>query len=610
MSRDGGPRTSVRDPDPEVAPAPDRMRWRWIDLGVILLFLSGAYFVTSAMWTSPSSLTPTANGTDQAFFEWMLTHAVRVFTHGENPFFTGQLNAPIGVNIMSNTGLLGLAIPFAPLTAWLGPSVVFVLIIMLGLAGTATAWYYVMSRHFVGHRFGAFVGATFCGFGPGIITHANAHPNLCVQFVVPFIVWRALALRNSVRPTRDGVILGLLITYQAFLNEEVLFSTALAGMIFALVFALFRRDEARAAARPMLIGLGSGAAVAIVLLAYPLWFQFAGPAHFSGLPTFLQDFPYRLPLASYVTLPRLSVFGDTTANLKYATETEENSFLGWPVLLVSLGIVAVLWRRRVAVRALLVVGLLFAAGSLGNRIVITDPHHSYPLSLWSHLNHLPLFDSVVPTRLAMVCVPVIGLLLAFAVADASRAAVIAYDGSHLGRLSLATGSLAAILAAVVTILPSPVTVGQRGPVPRFFTSGDWRTYVPEGGTVLSATPYDSISNMRWAIAAGLDFGVPGGYFLGPDAKHHGQFGPLYRPTMLVIGSVGAGTWEMTSDVDYWHDQATRDICYWKTAIIVLTLDQRYGPQVSTTINQLVGPGRQIDDVWVWDVRSLCGGTGA
>ena len=277
-----------------------------MDAVVGFVFLLGAYLVTSEMWLNPTGHTTAANGTDQTFFEWMLTHGVRVFTHGDNPLFSSQLNAPLGVNLMSNTGMLGLSLPFAPITAWLGPSPTFVLLIMLGLSGTAFSWYYVMSRHFVGQRFAAFVGGTVCGFGPAIATHANGHPNLTAGFLVPLILWRALALRTSTRPVRDGVILGLLAAYQVFINEEVLFLTALGGAVFIGAYVLFRRTEVRQALRPVGTGLATAVLLAGVIVAYPLYFQFRGPQHFSGLPTWLEDWPYRLPLQSYVTLPQLS----------------------------------------------------------------------------------------------------------------------------------------------------------------------------------------------------------------------------------------------------------------------------------------------------------------
>ncbi|HKE67271.1 MAG TPA: hypothetical protein VKB59_21910 [Micromonosporaceae bacterium] len=593
-------------------PGRPRMPWNRTDAIVAFVFLVGGYVVTSQMWRDPFGHTTAANGTDQTFFEWMLVHGLRVFTHGDNPLFAKQLNAPLGVNLMSNTGLLGLSLPFAPVTALFGAGPTFVLLIMLGLAGTAFAWYYVMSRHFVGGRLAGFVGGTVCGFGPGIVTHANAHPNLTAGFLVPLILWRALALRGSRRPVRDGLILGALATYQVFINEEVLFLTALAGTLFVLIYLAFRPAAARGAAAPVVTGLATAGVLGAVLVAYPLYFQFYGPQHFSGLPTWLEGWPYRLPLQSYVTLPELSHFGNPAANLKLATQTEENSFLGWPLVLVSIGIMIALWRRRPEVRALGIIGVLFAWASLGNAVVFRDPNHSHPaLSLWRYLSNRALFDSVLPSRLAMVVLPIVGLLVAFAVRECLPV-LQNVDGQQSFRVGAAVAAMAAVVASIILVLPRSVPVAPLPTTPRFFTSGDWRSYVPAGSSVMSASPYEdsSIPYMRWALDAGLEFSVPGGYFLGPDGKPKhgdpsqqvGQYGPQLRTTEQVMGSIGIGTWALPSDTSYWTTQAICDFRFWHTSIVVLDTTAARATDIRSSMDRLIGSGRTVDDVVLWDVR--------
>lgn len=584
------------------------MRWGTVDAGPIAAFVAVAYLVTNQLWASPTSVTPSENGTDQTFFEMMLWHAVRIFTHGENPFLTPALNAPIGVNVMANTGMLGIAVPFAPLTAWLGPAPVYVLIIMLGLAGTATSWYYVISRHFVGSRFAAVAGALVCGFGPGIVTHANGHPNIVSQFVIPLILWRALALRQSTRTVRDGLILGGLVAYQAFINEELLFLTVLGGAVFVVIYSAFRPSEAARAARGMAQGLCVGALFAAVILAAPLWYQFNGPGHFNGLPSWMQD-AYRLPVDSYVHTPTLSFFGDEKINKHLATGTEQNSFLGWPVLIAAFASTVCLWRRSVAVRALAILSLIFAWASFGNMVMgstLPGRVRQWRLfPLWKIFNELPLFNSVLPSRLALVVLPAVGLLIAFGAGALWRTLSRAWD--ELRPIQAAAGAIAvvALIGAVSTIMPTSVKTQSRGPVPRFFTSGDWRAYVPPGYTVLPADPANTIGSMRWSVVGNLDFGVPGGYFLGPDQNGNGQFGPAYRETMVVLWDVANGTWHLDNNTTYWQAQAQSDLAYWHTAIIVMPVSTPNEAELKQTVTTLVGtPGRQVDDVWLWDVRSL------
>ncbi len=58
------------------------------------------------------------------------------------------------------------------------------------MIATATAWYFVLSQVLIGARGPAWLGAGFCAFAPAMVSHANAHPNIVSQFVVPLIVWR------------------------------------------------------------------------------------------------------------------------------------------------------------------------------------------------------------------------------------------------------------------------------------------------------------------------------------------------------------------------------------------------------------------------------------
>ena len=74
-----------------------------------------------------------------------------------------------------------------------------------------------------------------------------------------------------------------------------------------------------------------------MLLAYPLWYQFAGPQHYSGLPDFVLG--YGTDLASYPAFAKLSLLGQAAADANLAPNPEENTFFGWPLLLGLLVIV-------------------------------------------------------------------------------------------------------------------------------------------------------------------------------------------------------------------------------------------------------------------------------
>jgi hypothetical protein len=574
---------------PRTAPerSGDRLVPRWADCAAVAFYLALASCVTSGLWRHVDALTLVNGGSDVPFFDWTLVHATRIFTHGENPLFTPQMNAPNGVNLMANTGLLGLTVPLVPVTLLFGPAVTFTIMLTGGLAATAWAWYNVLSRHIVGHWSAALVGGLFAGFAPGMVSHVNGHPDLVNQFLIPFIIWRAITLRRA----RDGVMLGLLVTWQAFLNEELLFQAGLAVAVFVVVYAVFRPAEVRARVRPFLAGLGAALLAAGALLAYPLWFQFFGPQSYRGLPSTVLG--YGTDVRAFAAFAESSLVRHGTSVSSYGGPPEENTFFGVPLLVATGVIVVWLWRRQVAVRALTVVALVFAVLSLGRTVVAggrTVLSHG-PMSV---LDHLPLFDSVVPTRFGLALVPVIAILLAFSV----RAAATECD------VRVRYGWAVVLVAALLPIAPTPVLAGPAPAVPGFFTSGRWATYVPAGQSVLSGNPSGgsaSFTAMRWDNATGQGYRMVGGYFLVPDENGRGAYGVPGRPTSVLLTDIVrfGGTRQITAA----QRAAFRaDVRYWRTAIVVLSPYAPHHDELRSALNQLTGePARQVQGVLLWDV---------
>jgi hypothetical protein len=556
----------------------------------VVLYLALALWVTYGLWRNTGALALVSGGSDVRFFEWTLIHATRIFTHGENPLFTSQMNAPNGVNLMANTGLLGLTVPLVPVTVLFGPAVAFTVMLTGGLTATAWAWYHVLSRHIVGYWPAAVVGGLFAGFAPGIVSQVNGHPNLVNQFLIPFIVWRAISLRTA----RDGVVLGLLVTWQAFLNEELLLMTALALAVFVAAYAVFRPAEVRARVRPFLAGLWPALLTVSVLLAYPLWFQYFGPQSYRGLPDFVLG--YGTNLRAFAAFSQSSLVRHGASHSTYGAPPEENTFFGAPLLIVVGLIVVWLW-RQVAVRALTAVALVFFLLSLGRTVVIGDRtvlRHG-PMSL---LDHLPPFDNVVPTRFGLALIPVIAILLAFSV----RAAATASD------VRLRYGWMLVLAAALLPIAPTPALVERAVPVPAFFTSGQWRQYVQGDESVLSGDAgWDgSIIAMDWDDATGQGYRMVGGYFLGPHEQGRGDYDAPARPTVDLLTAIAShgGSRQITSA----QRAAFRaDLRYWHTAIVVLSPDVLHYDELRYVLNQLTGePARHVPGALLWDVRALSG----
>jgi hypothetical protein len=620
--------TARGEPEPKAsglpAAAQGRRRLSLGDLFAHCCLLLGALWVTYHLWRHVTRRVLASNPGDNTQFEWMLARGARLFVHPENPFFTHRLNVPDGVNMMANTSAMGMTLPLAPVTLIWGPTVAFAVMLILALWLTASAWYHVFSRYLVGSRLAAFVGAVLCGFAPAMVAHASGQPNLVAQFAIPFIVLTVLRLAD--RPILRGILLGLLITYQVFVNEEVLFLFAQGLGIFVVLYAALDRERARRDAGRFLLGLGIAAGVAVPLLAYPLYWQFLGPQRYRGLP-FPPD-SYTEDVQAYFTYARESIGGRVAAPVLGQSPNEDNASFGWPLLALALAITVHQWRRGPFVRAAAVTAAIIAALSLGPTVV-AGGHNTHVPGPFRFLLHIPLVDLSVPGRFTLVLIPVLGMLLALGVQAAVDATPQLRAAGVRGWTPL---WVLVLLGAVLPMLPTPVPAVDRAPVPAFIANGQWRSYVPAGRTLvaLPLPAYKAPESTFWQAVSGLGFAMPRGYFLGPTGPndHQALFGAPARPTATKLYAVSVLPGEPTPYVggdsplggvlytapnyaaaqvtDADRHAAVADLKFWRAAVVVLAPEGNEELLWRTT-SQLIGfPPKFVGGVWVWDVRGLVG----
>ncbi|WP_162908222.1 YfhO family protein [Allorhizocola rhizosphaerae] len=595
------PTTDVEASDSDQAEQPARRTpGRLLDAAVVAAYALGGCYVTARLWLDIAHRVTADNEQDHVFFQFVLLNAARALTGLDNPLFSTALNAPYGVNMMANTSMLGLSLPLAPITLTLGPTVSLGLALVIGFAGTATAWYFVLRRHVTANRLVAFIAAGFCGFAPGLVSHGNAHPNIVAQFMLPLIVSRVIRLRDTGRPVRDGIMLGLMVTYQLFINEELVLYTAVACLVMVVVYALSRPAQALRSARPFAAGMAVAAGVALALMAYPLWFQFLGPQHYAG--PFWWSHMFDMDLASYVAYARESIGGDpAVASRLAANPTEENSFFGWPLCVFAV-VTGLVWFRVMAARLAFMVALVFAVLSFGNQIKIDGVQTGVP-GPWKLFSGLPLLESVIVTRLALVVTAAVGVLLA--VAGERIAGLLASMDDRDSRrkaLFIWYGTVAAML---IPVAPTPLPTTTPAPVPAFFADGTWRQYVGDGSVVPVPPQPLPPESMRWLIAAKLEFRLADGYFLGPKSEHDPtpDYGPPRRPTAELLRQVAAsGSMPQITDVQ--RLQAAADLRHWQADVLVLG-PHPHADALRKAVDVLIGqPGRETGGVWVWDVRTL------
>lgn len=563
-----------------------RDRGPLVDIAIITGFVVLAAALYRGLWSDLGHGYLVGSGQDQNLFEWLFAAQAQAIATGGDPFFSMAQNAPLGVNLMANTAVFGLAIPLAPLTLLFGPTTTWTVILTGGLAGTAVAWYLLLARHVVpSSRLAAAVGGAFCAFAPPVISHAQAHPNFTALFVIPLIVGRLIRLRQDGPVVGTGIALALLITLQVFIGEEVLLIAAIALVVFGCAFLAAHRDRLR----PVLGGLGVAAAVAVPLLAYPLAWQFFGRQSYRGMAFGASG----NDLAAFVGVPSQSFGGQTADSSAFAlSPTEENAFFGWTLLVLVA--VLVIWLRHVRlVRILALVAAVMLVLSVGSNVVL-DGTDTGLVGPWRFVAGLPVFESVLQSRLALGAVVPIGVLLALGT-----------ERAHAGT-QVRLIWFGALAAALLPLVPVPFDAVRRPDVPAYVTTGAWRAAVEPGRSLVPVplpVPLDA-EPLHWQVAAGFGFTIPQGYFVGPDdTGRWATYGAIEQPTAALLAEV-ASTGAVPPITDRERADAVADLTFWRADAMVV--DGRDPRQVAlrTAVDALVGPGRYTFGMWVWDVRGF------
>jgi len=547
------------------------------DALVASCFVAAAVLVLIRVWADPDGRTLADGGQDPYQWESFLDVMAHAVVHGHNPLYTDLLNHPDGANLLANTTVAGLSVPLTPVTLMFGPATTYLLLLTLGMAGTAFAWYHVFSRDLVASRSAAVTGGAFCGFAPPVVSHANAHPNFVVLFVLPFIARQVFAL-------------GLLTAYQVALGGEILLLFATAIAVYLASWAIVRRSAVKPALRTMLPGGGIAVGVFLVTGGPLMWWQFYGPQSYTSLGHGVtgQDL---LALVSFATRTLAGAAGDAGSLAMNATE--QNAFLGWPLLCVLVGVV--LWLRgEQHVRVLAATAGVMCLLSLGDHITVAHHDTGIP-GPWRLLAKLPLYESVISSRAVLAALPAIGALLALAVDR--LVPLLRYTGGDARRAVV--GALAVVLGALLAIVPTPLAATDSPAVPAFITSGVWREYVRPGRTLVPVpvpSPYDATAT-RWQTAAGAQFALPEGYVLVPWANRQGGYGTFPRATSQLLGKVAGG--ETVPVGDRQRADAESDLRYWDADAVVLPDAAPHRAMLRHTLDELLGPGTRVEDVWVW-----------
>ncbi len=490
-------------------------------------------------------------GGDQFAFMWLLKWTPYALAHGHSPFYSDYSNYPLGVNLLTNTGIQLLGFVASPIT-WIWSSVAsFNVLMTVAMPASATSAYFVV-RRWVSWRPAAFVAGLLYGFSPYEIGQSAGHLDLTFIVVPPLVLLMAheLCVRQRWSPRWTGVGLGLLVAAQFFISSEVMVSTLVITGIFVLTTAVVERRQLANRWRRAVSGLLWAAGTTAVLLAYPVWFALRGPSSIRG-PIQLVPQAYRADLAGLIIPDSLFRFAPaglakTAANFANST-TENGSYLGITLLLLILVGSIVLWRRSGPLRVAAIVGAVAVILSLGSTLVVTGPPSATPSGIplpGKVLAKLPVLSNGIPVRYSLYVALFAALLLAL-ILDHLHTVLVERRSNGVPRRAHSKGGTrrqakvsASVMATLVPLALAavallPLLPAAQYPVadigtPAFFSSTALQK-VPPGSTAV-VYPYATAvtpNSQQWQAAADMRFRMPAAYFLLPKGRndHSIAFGP-------------------------------------------------------------------------------------
>lgn len=523
---------SVVDDETADEPAPSaaaprpagRVPPRVIDLVALAGFLLLTVALFRSAWRAPTT-TWIGDAGDPPMFMWFLRWMPHALAEGQNPLFSHHVNFPDGVNLMWNTAVPLPALLLSPLTLTLGPVLTYNIAITLAVA--ANGWCaYLMLRRYVTSRAAAFTAALLYGFSPYVYAHAHEHPNLVAVFIPPlmFVLLDDVFVRQRRSPFVDGLLLSGLAFAQLMISEELLASQALVATVGMVILVLLHPGRVRAHARHSAIALGVGLLSTLTLAAFPLLFQFHGPRPVLGGALSGPDIYVTDLLGPVIPTAHLQFSPAWTSEVtKHFTDSccgsEWGAYLGVPLLVVMVAVVARLWSMPLVRMAGLLAGVVTVL-SMGPHLHVQG--FVTPMSLpFAAVGDLPVIRNLLAVRLMLYVYLMAALLLGLALDRLLR-------GPR--RWPALAAALAVVaLAPVVPRLTFPAT---KATTPAFFRSDDVRLLDKDEVVLVAPFARDTSTSgpMLWQAEADMRYRMPSGYVLGPGPS--GRFAHLPVPTPL------------------------------------------------------------------------------
>jgi hypothetical protein len=518
-------------------------RWGWLSLLVVLAYLTlGVIAYGPAIPDLNGKLT----GVDGDFIQsvWFIGWVPHALDHWLNPFFSGAMYAPGGVNLADNTASPLLGLLTYPVSRLLSPLASANLLMVSAMPLSATAAFVVLRKWNVWGPAAAIGGAIY-GFSPYMVGQGFGHVELMFIPIPPLI---ALTIEEILHRRGDlrwlGIQLGALVSVQFLISPEVTAVVGLLSLVALVCIAVSHRSARRTMAdgllQPVIVAFG----VAALVLAYPVWMLVAGPQHFPG-PTQPVSNPYYNDMATFVIpgpLQRVSFGLESQWSGPLAfNPTEDGGYIGIPLLVLA---AVFAWHSRRRARMQLTVVLLAVSGvlSLGSSLYVGGKATHVPLP-FAVLQRTPLLNDILPSRISFATSAFLAAVIAFGLDEWHlRPRPARHDRFRVGRGQPAAAPLLALLTLVALVVsqlplwPYPITSTSASTSPSASAlPARVERAIPRGDPVTITYPYTAnpvLQSLLWQSASDYKFSILGGYARRADSggnRRLSEAGPTLSP---------------------------------------------------------------------------------
>jgi hypothetical protein len=460
-----------------------------------------AYLAVWILWRAgpllahPSQAQLDPSSMDPSIFIWSLRWWPYALTHGLSPLHTAQLGAPAGYNLVWDTTVPPLALLAWPLTAAVGPIAAFSVLVAFAIPVSGWAAF-ILCRRLTGRFWPALAAGFAYGFSAYEMNHIVAGQlDLAFSLLLPLMAYLVVAWRDgAIGAPLFVVLLALALATQFYLFLETFaFVTGVGALAMLAGWAL-----AGPASRPIVARLARLAGLAwlgSLLLAAPFL-----AAALANVPA---SFHRRkgatsIDLAGLVVPRRGQTFGlsslSTVADQLHAASFD--GYVGIPLLVLAAAFAVLCWSRRTT-RFLAVMLIVVLAGALGPALYV-DRQMVTRLP-WAPLYRLPIVRGAFESRLMVFAFLILAVMMALWLAEPAL-----HRPEQLARWALALLAIAAVAADVPTL-----SINASG-TPAFIATGQYRTYLAPGATVVVASASGN-AGMRWQAETDFYFRLAGGF---------------------------------------------------------------------------------------------------